>query len=213
MSLYDELGVPPDADADQIKRAHRKMAKENHPDAGGDAETFQRKQRAYMILSDPKKRERYDKVGEEEAEPRNEMMEATAAVMAAFDQAVLAAGQNFRRIDLVEATRRNLKSERAAFERSKQDAIKSKEGLGMLLERISRKRPGADVLRISLRERQDMLDERVRTLELADAVIERALRLVGDYLYRVDPPDPVPEADAARAESHRVRGEFKWTTE
>lgn len=36
-----------------------------HPDKGGDPEKFKDLSAAYDVLSDPKKRERYDKGGEE----------------------------------------------------------------------------------------------------------------------------------------------------
>jgi DnaJ-class molecular chaperone len=62
--LYQTLGVSPDADADAIKRAFRKLAKENHPDTHpGDKaaeERFKSVSQAYEILSDPEKRRRYD---------------------------------------------------------------------------------------------------------------------------------------------------------
>lgn len=41
------------------------MAIKLHPDKGGDPAKFQEMQNAYEVLSDPKKREIYDKYGEE----------------------------------------------------------------------------------------------------------------------------------------------------
>jgi molecular chaperone DnaJ len=62
--LYQVLGVPADADDAAIKRAFRKLAKENHPDTHpGDKaaeERFKSVSQAYEILSDPEKRKRYD---------------------------------------------------------------------------------------------------------------------------------------------------------
>lgn len=40
-------------------------AMKEHPDKGGDPEKFKDLSAAYDVLSDPKKRERYDKFGEE----------------------------------------------------------------------------------------------------------------------------------------------------
>jgi len=65
--FYDVLGVSRNASADEIKRAYRKLAKQYHPDrAKGDASAaakFTEVQEAYDLLSDPKRREQYDRFG------------------------------------------------------------------------------------------------------------------------------------------------------
>ncbi|PRW62779.1 molecular chaperone DnaJ [Actinopolyspora mortivallis] len=62
--FYAELGVSPDASADEIKKAYRKLARENHPDANpGDTKAeskFKAVSEAYGVLSDPEKRKQYD---------------------------------------------------------------------------------------------------------------------------------------------------------
>jgi molecular chaperone DnaJ len=62
--FYKVLGVSKDADADAIKKAYRKLARENHPDSKpGDkaAENrFKSISEAYSVLSDPSKRKEYD---------------------------------------------------------------------------------------------------------------------------------------------------------
>ena len=60
---YKTLGVPRDASADDIKKAFRKLAREHHPDAGGDEEKFKEINEAYEVLSDDKKRKVYDQYG------------------------------------------------------------------------------------------------------------------------------------------------------
>jgi molecular chaperone DnaJ len=59
-NLYEVLGVTENASQDDIKRAYRKLAKENHPDTGGNEETFKKISIAYDTLSDEGKRKEYD---------------------------------------------------------------------------------------------------------------------------------------------------------
>lgn len=63
--LYELLDLPRDASADDIKRAYRRKAREHHPDAGGDEETFKQVTHAYQVLSDDQKRARYDRFGDD----------------------------------------------------------------------------------------------------------------------------------------------------
>eukprot|EP00944_MAST-04C_sp_MAST-4C-sp1_P001879 g1879.t1 len=65
---YDILGVAKDATPAQIKKAYRKLAIKNHPDKGGDPEKFKKISVAYDTLSDPEKKELYDKYGKEGVE-------------------------------------------------------------------------------------------------------------------------------------------------
>jgi curved DNA-binding protein CbpA len=63
-SLYDVLGVPPDANDEEIRRAYKTLARKFHPDLNQDnpqAEMmFKAVGRANEVLSDPDKREAYD---------------------------------------------------------------------------------------------------------------------------------------------------------
>jgi molecular chaperone DnaJ len=64
---YETLGVPRQADTEEIRKAYRKLARKHHPDLNpGDKSSedrFKNVQEAYDILSDPKKRQMYDQVG------------------------------------------------------------------------------------------------------------------------------------------------------
>ena len=61
MSLYDELGLPRNCTFDEIKQQYRHLAGIHHPDRGGDAEKFKRIKFAYEVLSNPERRDLYDR--------------------------------------------------------------------------------------------------------------------------------------------------------
>ena len=64
---YDVLGVSKSATADEIRRAHRKLVRQHHPDVNKDnkaaEEKFKEVQEAYDVLSDEQKRKDYDQFG------------------------------------------------------------------------------------------------------------------------------------------------------
>lgn len=69
MDYYSILEISKDASVDDVKKAYRKMAVKYHPDKNpGDAAAearFKEVSEAYEVLSDPKKREVYDRYGKE----------------------------------------------------------------------------------------------------------------------------------------------------
>jgi curved DNA-binding protein CbpA len=63
--LYKLLGLPREASQDDIGQAHRKLVRKYHPDANPEdpraEERFKEVQQAYEVLSNPDKRQEYDK--------------------------------------------------------------------------------------------------------------------------------------------------------
>ena len=64
---YEVLGVSKTATEEEIKKAYRKIALQNHPDTHPNdkaaEERFKEASEAYEVLSDPKKRSTYDQFG------------------------------------------------------------------------------------------------------------------------------------------------------
>jgi len=71
--LYDVLGVPKNATADDLKKAYRKLAMKFHPDRNPNDKSaeakFKEAKEAYEILSEPAKREAYDRFGHAGVDP------------------------------------------------------------------------------------------------------------------------------------------------
>jgi len=70
--FYQLLGVSKTSSAEEIKKAYRKMALEWHPDRNKSSEAnekFKEINKAYEVLSDPKKKEAYDQYGEAAFQP------------------------------------------------------------------------------------------------------------------------------------------------
>ena len=89
--LYRILGVPPLSSGETIREHWLELAKQHHPDAGGDGARFRQAQQAYEILRDPTRRAEYERFWQralgpfERVAPREDL--PPLEVMAATDQA------------------------------------------------------------------------------------------------------------------------------
>lgn len=87
--LYEILGLDKSATAVQIKKAYRKLINKHHPDKGGDEEISKEIQKAYDVLSDQARKEKYDLGGgtDEAPDPNIRVIaELTATMSSVIDQ-------------------------------------------------------------------------------------------------------------------------------
>jgi len=198
MTLYEILGLTPEATDADLKAAHRRAVKTHHPDVGGDPRKFQEAQRAYDILSDPDRRARYDATGvEDEPVVVSDMQRAQSAIAAQIVQ-FIGSADDLNTTDIVAAIRRVFLKQKATHV----DACVI----------IDRRLARVDILRDRLERKNDeegtlaaLLSERERDLKSARAkeqsniqVLDQALAMLEDYTYRLD-PSPTEEAEIWRA--------------
>jgi curved DNA-binding protein CbpA len=195
MSLYEDLGVTPDATPEQIEQAGRNAAKRHHPDAGGDPETFSRSRRALAVLRDPHKRARYDETGQADDAPSNEQAELAGIIVPAFMAALQQLGPMVERADVVkEATAQivgQINHQRA--ERGK--ALEAARLFKRALKRLSFTGDGPDLIAEALRQNMEMAERAAAAMDQRQGVLFRARDHLALYGWEM----PVAEEAAAFA--------------
>lgn len=197
-NLYDDLGVPKDATPGDIKNAYRKRAKQDHPDAGGDAERFSKVSRAYMVLSDPERRKRYDETGKTEPK-RDDTLAKVASVIASKLAQIMDSGEfNWRTRDLSRAIIKAINDDIAMAHMQVADGEAQLEETRALRRRFTYKGSKTDVIDGILGQRVQGLEHAIDGMRERVQGLEDARSYVRDYGYQVDPSDR-PDDDTLAA--------------
>lgn len=190
MNPYETLGVEKDADEDTIKKAYRGKAKAHHPDAGGEREEFEKVSRAYMVLSNPKARQRYDETGEIKTDKLNDDQQRAWAIISQFLESLVEAETFTFQTDAVAMFRDMTKDITAKFTHERTQCTRKIEKTEQLLKRFKRKTEGYDLIedvykrRIGLLKRQiEAVDDKLRWHALA-------LDIMNAYEFTFDKPQP-----------------------
>lgn len=158
-TIHEELEVAKDATVAEIKRAYRKKALKHHPDREeGDTEEFKRVTKAYQVLIDPVKRQRYEETGCED-EPRGTSTGVLASLFSVTVSELLSSKIDPSKVDLIGKIRtklHRLKSDVVASEKEGQRRIKDLETIKARLTSESE-----DLL---LEVLQSQIDDHNRTL-------------------------------------------------
>ena len=181
---YDILGVSRDADDAAVRAAFRRLAKESHPDSGGDTEAFVLCQKAQDLLLDPLRRKVFDATGydPELADARD--IQGLMLIEKLVNDIVLDEREpgTFNPLEKMRATLNN-DIRKARFH------MREMEGHGARvtrhLNRLGRG-PGTDVLGYMLRARIDAIAKAVQDSAKQIEASERALEMLGDYSYEMD---------------------------
>jgi curved DNA-binding protein CbpA len=134
-SLYEELGVSPNASPEEIKAAYRRRARETHPDAGGKREEFQKVQHAYEVLGDDERRRHYDETGDDGTQ--SEQVPKAAQIIAQ-EFATFLSLDGFAQVDPVDALRMRINEISINVQRDRKTWSREVERLEKMLKRLRR---------------------------------------------------------------------------
>lgn len=188
---YADLGVSPDATPAEIKSAYRKAAKRTHPDAGGDPQEFAKVAGAYLVLSDPERRKRYDETGEADAGPDN-TAPRLAQKFAMMFMGVMEKHPRIETVDII-ALMRGVAAKAKARKTAEREQLKpSADRIKAVMKRVQFKGKGPDLLTGTLNQQLQQI-----TAAMADAqreIDDHALLLImlEDYGWQFDEPEPPP---------------------
>lgn len=173
---HEALGVTERATPDEIKAAYRRLAREHHPDNGGDPARMAAINHAYEALTDP------DFAAKAERAEREETI--IGQLLQFFDKALGRSDPVAASILIARETEQQLVANRHKLMR---EATR----LRSIATQVKRKKPGDNLIATSLLDRAEKLDKAaVALLRDIDIVAEVTSRLAE---YEFEPPHKRPE--------------------
>lgn len=195
---YEALGVDKSATPDEIKKAHRRKVRKNHPDKGGDPEKFMMVQRAYEILSDEEKRRRYDNG---EPDPPNVIHEAFSYVGGMFNSIVDRADERLICNNVIEQMQMLVAADQQKVKKQVGEWEKKITFLGQVKARLSYKGSRQDILTGILDQQMKSLRGGIKAAEHQTEMLRLAASIVKEYNF--EPESPMT--------SDRARDNFRAT--
>lgn len=183
MTHYESLGVPKDADPETIRRAYRKRAQKSHPDKGGSKEQFHAVQKAWDVLGDPQRREKYDRQGDDGPMLDTHAMalqSIAALLMQVVDQVDV---DHTNIVELMVSNTQQHEQQAKQKLAGLNDRIKKRE---RALKRFKKKNSGQDMIARMLEA--DIAQQRIAitNVEREIEVCKKMVEIVSDYNYSAD---------------------------
>lgn len=203
--LYEELGLSRDASQEDIRAAFRKRAAATHPDQpNGDEAQFKRVNHAHLVLSDPEKRERYDRTGSEDtSDPAARTMAKAMELLAThFDNLFTMAEFHPELHDPLVALKKLVRMERKDLKNKLGEIELRLKKMGKTIKRLRKKgtkksEAKATKLETVLRQLEKSASATKAKIENRIEVCDKALQMVDDCEYEVDVAEPTAEEKAA----------------
>ena len=182
---YETLGVGEGATEEEIRKAYKKKAQKHHPDRGGDEEQFKELQEANNVLSDKRRRGRYDN-GEDVSQREPTPEEAAISQLAHLFASLLEGAEDH--IDLILAARQSV--EKQIFNaqhniRTGEEAIKK---VRHLQDRVRYKGHATDVFHSLTDARIAKTRETLTGLEKNLTILKLLPPMLNDYECKVTTP-------------------------
>jgi curved DNA-binding protein CbpA len=201
IDLYKLLGLKRGASKAEVRKAYRRKAKVSHPDKGGSAEAFSALATAHDVLSDERRRERYDATGEIVAAKPDNADVAAIEIIAQKLGLIIHSEHDVSALGIGEMIEQAIREDIARRQAGIADHNRAIERAARLRARVKRKADGADntlarVLGWHERSAKDL----IKKSEDAVSSMERALEILDGYSFIDDlPVDADAEDQVARA--------------
>ena len=177
---YLILGVKKSASTDQITRAYRRLAKDYHPDRGGNPDDFKRVQWAYEVLIDPARRKVWDLTGKDKGSvvtDRATLVEVLPVILFQVLEQLADGGVDVTKVDLIPYVKRGVKDQ---IDNKKVLIGSLKKGIKTVEKVVGRFKSTDEFNLFELATRRQ-LDNLKRTLEDQEKDLTR-LEYCGEYL-------------------------------
>ncbi len=182
MDPYSTLGIDEGADKDDIKKAYKKKASENHPDkVGGGSTEMVAINKAYSILSDEEKKSNYDKYGNSESN----LEQDTKSVLCQLFMLLIDSTNNLE-IDLKKSMIKNLNEN--SHEHHKQ-IKKNRKQIKKYMKVKSKLKSKNKMFASTINEQMIILDHNIRESEYKIQVLELCLKNMDDFNYEFEQSD------------------------
>lgn len=172
---YDALGVKKDATEHQIKRAWRAKAGKLHPDKpGGNAARFDVIRKAYLVLSNPISRERYDRTG---SDGEDTVDRAEQYVLQLFGQLIDKYMNEGKRFNFIELAKKSIRQQMTPV-KQKLDAEKAIRNRLETLKKVVHTKEQDNLFTMRLTDKAKQFEAAIQTARDEMEVLENALKLV-----------------------------------
>ena len=201
MTLYDTLGVSKNATENDLKKAYRALSKEHHPDMneGLDAEVrnkaeaqFKDIQKAYEVLSDPARRDEYDRTGNSGAFSQDVFKERV--IMKAAELMSNMLFDTHYKTDVENYLIAQTQSMSRKRQQAEQMFARDRETISQI-EKSCLKRAAIDVLDGVLAQKRSVVDSAEAAMKDEIRIFEEAVLVLREYVFE---KTDIPEAEHAQ---------------